>query len=432
MKRILLSVLSLVLVLSAGAQNLTKLKDAITAKKYAEASTTIEALLTAPKNQKNTEIYYLKAKLLSAISRDSSEKVKMPEARLQSLEAFKKAISVDSNQTVLYLTVDNYQPVYDLYVGGFEDGATEYNNKDYEKALNIFKTTGIVGDYIFQKGWGLYKLDTTLTYYLGLSAFNNKKEGDSAFNNRNEGEAIDYFKKMADARVATADMSTPYRFLAKYYYDKKEEQNFNTYMDLGLQLYPKDDYLPLLALDQARDKNDQSILLQKYRDLLVVNPESFDLSFDYANELFGETHVSESSKRPKNYDSLCQVIESIYARCLNINPESFETMLSLGKHYYNQMLFIEEDIYKIRGTKPEDVQKKGELNTKIEALGMSTIPQLEKVFNHFDTMGKLKVGERSNFKSTCSLLTYCYEKKNDKTKAAFYQKKYDDADTTHQ
>lgn len=72
----------------------------------------------------------------------------------------------------------------------------------------------------------------------------------------------------------------------------------NKYIDAGLKIFPKDDYLPLLAIDQARDKNDMAFLLKKFEQLLAINPESFDLTFDYAGELFGETHVSEASKGP--------------------------------------------------------------------------------------------------------------------------------------
>ena len=76
--------------------------------------------------------------------------------------------------------------------------------------------------------------------------------------------------------------------------------------------------------------------------------------------------------------------------------------------------------------------KKADYAALINAMVDKTIPQLEKVFSHYDGLGKLKVGERSNFKSACSLLNYCYDKKKDKTKAEFYQKKYDEADKAHQ
>jgi hypothetical protein len=423
MRRILLTFLAAVGLMTVNAQNLNKIKDALAANKYAEAKSMVETLLASPKNQKNPEILYLKGKVLSAIAANPKERAAMPEARLQALDAFKKSIEADKNQATLYLTVDNYQPVFSLYASGFEEGAGYYNEEKYDEALATFKTTGIIGDYIFSQGWGLYQLDTTLVYYMGLASINGKKEE----------EAIGYFSKLADANVGgTSDMSTPYRYLAKHYYDKKDEAKMNKYIDAGLKLFPKDDYLPLLALDHVRDKGDMAALMKKYEELLTLNPESFDLTFEYAGELFSETHVAESSKRPANYTEQCKKIEGLYNKALSIKPESLETMLSLGKHFYNQMLFIDEDIYKARGTNPDVVKKKADLQASLDELVNKSIPVLEKVFTHYDGMGKLKVAERSNFKSACTLLNYCYDKKKDKAKAEFYQKKYDEADTAHQ
>lgn len=423
MKRIIFTLLAATSLMTVSGQNLTKIKESIAANKLAEAKTAIETLLTNPKNQKNPEVYYLKGKVLSAISMNATERATMPEARMLALDAFKKALEIDKNQATLLFTVDNYKPVFDLYASGFEEGAAFYNATKFEEALGTFKNTGIIGDYIFSQGWGLYKLDTTLTYYMGLSALNAKKED----------QAVAYFTTLADANVAgNSDMATPYRYLAKYYFDKKDDANMNKYIDAGLKLFPKDDYLPMLTIDHARDKNDMAFLLKKFEQLLAINPESFDLTFDYASELFGETHVSEASKRPADYTERCSKIEGLYNKALALKPESYETMLSLGKHFYNQMLFIEEDSYKVKGTTPEAVKKKAEYAGLINDMVDKTIPQLEKVFAHYDTAGKLKVGERSNFKSACSLLNYCYDKKKDKAKAEFYQKKYDEADKAHQ
>ena len=423
MRRILFTFLAVVGLMTVNAQNLNKIKDALAAKKIIEAKGMVETLLASPKNQKNPEILYLKGKVLSAIAADATERKAMPEARLQALDAFKKSLEADKNQATLFLTVDNYQPVFSLYASGFEEGAGYYNEEKYNDALTTFKTTGVIGDYIFSQGWGLYQLDTTLIYYMGLASINAKKED----------EAISYFAKLADANVGGGtEMSTPYRYLAKHYYDKKDDANINKYINAGLKLFPKDDYLPLLALDYARDKGDAAGILKKFEELLAINPESFDITFEYAGELFSETHVAESSKRPADYKEKCKKIEDLYNKALTLKPGSYETMLSLGKHFYNQLLFIEEDIYKVRGTKPEDVKKKAELQAYMDELIVKTIPPLEKVFTHFDTMGKLKVGERSNFKSACTLLNYCFDKKKDKAKADFYQKKYDEADTAHQ
>ena len=131
MRRILFTFLAAVGMLTANAQNLNKIKDALAAKKIAEAKGMVETLLASPKNQKNPEILYLKGKVLSAIAADSTERKAMPEARLQALDAFKKSLEADKNQATLFLTVDNYQPVFSLYASGFEEGAGYYNDEKY-------------------------------------------------------------------------------------------------------------------------------------------------------------------------------------------------------------------------------------------------------------------------------------------------------------
>ena len=60
MKKILFSVFSLFALLMANGQNLTKVKDAITAKKYAEANTQLDEMINNPKYKKNADLFYLK------------------------------------------------------------------------------------------------------------------------------------------------------------------------------------------------------------------------------------------------------------------------------------------------------------------------------------------------------------------------------------
>jgi hypothetical protein len=317
---------------------------------------------------------------------------------------------------------------------------------------------------------------------MGLSALNAKKEDQS----------IAYFTKLADANVGgNSDMATPYRYLAKYYFDKKDDVNMNKYIDAGLKIFPKDDYLPLLAIDHAQDKNDKGYLLKTYEKLLKINPTSFDLTFDYAGEIFGLTHSPEQSKvsvgqtkesvikkygQPTkvsktmtqsieselliydsekmeigidlksgkvnyfhelntpwldslgNYDEKCKIIEGLYKRALELNPTSVETQLSLGKHYYNQILFKEDDISKIKGTKPEDLQSKAKLQKVVDSLYEKAIVPLEYSFKYYDGSKSMKISEKSNYKSSASLLNFVYTKNKNKEKADFYQKKYDEAD----
>lgn len=424
MKKSILVIIAAILVQGLVAQDVKKVKDALTNNKLQEAKTLIDQILANPKNQKNAEAWYLKGKTYSAIAASKTEQASVPDARMQALDAVKKSLEIDKNSATLYLTMDNYQPVFNLYTSGFELGAAQYNEEKYADALGTFKQTNTVGDYIFSQGWGLYKLDTTITYYSALAAMNAK----------NQPEAISYFSKLADANVGgprNPEFATPYRYLAKYYYDQKDEANMMKYISAGRKLYPADDYLPLLELDYVREKGDKTALFAKYDEILASSPDNFDVTIDYATELFSETHVTEAGKRPADYDARCAKIESLYKKAISLKPDSYEAKLSLGKHYYNMMLIKEEDAKAIKGTKPEDVKKKADINAEVMTTVDKAIPYLEEVFNHYDTAGKLKTGERSNFKSACSLLSYCYGKKKDAAKVTFYEKKYDEADKAH-
>ena len=415
----------LLLVAVAGAvqaQDFKKAKDQLAAKQLDQAKTTIDAAMANPKNAKNHEAWYTKGKIYSAISLDKALQVTNPTARMDALDAFKKSLELDKNGATVLFTLDNYKPVFDLYTGGFEEAAGFLNNSKPDEALNAFKQTSTVGDYIFSQGWGLYKLDTTVTFYSGVAAMNAKKSED----------AVAYFSKIADNKINTQpDYATAYRYIAKYYYDKSDITNMQKYVNLGLEAFPKDDYLPLLELDYLREKGDKAALFAKYDEVLKTQPDNFDVLTDYAATLFGETHVTDATKRPANYAAQCDKIEELYSRAVKLKPESWETELSLGKHYYNMALFIEDDLNKLKGATPEVVKKKADANAQIAALADKAIPHLDKVFNHYDPQGHLKTAERSNFKSACSLLTYCYDKKKDKAKSDFYQKKYDGADDAH-
>jgi hypothetical protein len=404
------------------AQTVKKTKELIAANKWAEAKESIDQTLANPKLKKDEacEAWYLKGKVYSNLASNEATKASAPaDARTQSLEAFKKSLELDKNASTVFLTMEQYASVFNLYTSNFEDAAAHYNNEKYADALREFKNTGVTGDYIFSQGWGLYKLDTTLVYYTALSALNAKDEA----------EAVKQFTKLADARSArTPEEATSYRYLAKYYYDKKDEANMMKYVKVGMELYPADEYLPLLELDYVRDKGDKKALYAKFDELVAANPNNFDVLFEYGNELFGETHVSDISKKPANYDANCKKIEELYTQALKVKPDNTDVALSLGKHFYNMALFKEEEARAVKGTTPDATKKKADMATEVVGMADKSIPPLEMVFNTYDPQPKLKTHDRSNYKSSASLLQYAYEKKKDKTKADFYGKKYDEAD----
>ena len=425
MKQVLVITLLGFFSFQGNAQTIKKTRELVIAKTWDKAKESVDLTIANPKLKKEemAEAYYLKGKIYVNIATTPALKSLVVNPRAIALESFQKGLELDKNIVNIQLTLDQYQPVIALYTNNFDDAAAFYNKENYAEAFNEFKTTAIYGDFLFNQGWSsIPKLDTTLIYYTALSAINSK----------NVDEAIKYFAKLADAKVGrTPEQVTIYRYLAKYYSDKKDEANLFKTVDLGLSLYPKDDYLPLLVLDIMKEKGDKAALYKKFEQFIQANPSNFDVLFEYGNELFTDTHVSEVKNKPSNYIENCLKIEKVYTQAASVKPDNFDVVLSLGKHFYNQAVLIEDEASRIRGTKPEDVKKKADLNAKLlETIDKGIIP-LEKVFTNYDKAGKLKTHDKSNLKSACNLLIYCYTAKKDKSKQDFYQKAYDGVDTSH-
>jgi len=425
MKQVLIITLLGFLSFQGNTQTIKKTKELVNAKTWDKAKESIDLTIANPKLKKEemVEALYIKGKIYVNIAATPALKGLVTNPRAIALEAFQKGMELDKNIINIQLTLDQYQPVIALYTNNFDDAAALYNKENYAEAFIEFKATAIYGDFLFNQGWSsISKLDTTLLYYTALSATNSK----------NLDEAIKYFAKLADAKVGRLpEQVTIYRYLAKYYSDKKDDANLVKYVQIGLELYPKDDYLPLLELDMVRGKGDKVALYKKFEEFTQFNPTNFDVLFEYGNELFSDTHVSDATKKPANYAENCLKIEKIYLLAIAAKPDNYDVLLSLGKHFYNQAVLVEDEASRIRGAKPDDVKKKADLNAKLlEIVDKTTVP-LEKVYNNYDKLGKLKTHDKSNLKSACNLLMYCYTVKKDKAKLDAYQKTYDSVDTTH-
>lgn len=401
---------------NASTQALMPVKYLLEQNRLVEARRAVDDLLNNPRNQRMAEAWYLKARIYAGIVSDARTQALLPDGRRQALDAIRKAMEVDRNQALLLLTVEAHQTAFSLYTSGLRQGVDLYNTQRYEPALNAFHETALTGEYIFSQGWGLSRIDTSLTLYTGLAAYRAGRQD----------EAMLQFRKLADAEISGGpEFASAYRYLAKYCYDRKDAANLARYLTTGMILFPGDEYLMLTDIEVSRDSRDYRSLFEKYERFLSVFPNRYDAMMEYANELFGHTHVAGNARTKADYASNCARLEELFNRSVKLRPESDEAWLSLGKHYYNQALVYYEESSRNTGKSSEDRQLKLQLDQQTSMLADKAIQPLETVFRRLDGRNGLTDPESSYYQSACSLLSYCYELKKDFAKSDLYKNKFE-------
>ncbi len=351
-----------------------------------------------------------------------------------SFDAFKKAIaagnSTNKEFTLLSISKDFYAPIFDLYTGWYQEGATYFNTgastsskEAFEQSMNAFKNSDMVGQYIYEKKWSnsLSAIDTVLTLNIGKAALNaGKKE-----------EAMTYFKKIADANIKgtkddVAGYVLPYQWLVSYYNDKKDSVNLMKYSSLGVQNFPTVDYFDAVLLDYYRGKKDYSSLFKKYGEVIAKYPDSLSYHFNYANDMFGHVYNGDAGQKVTNKEEIIKMIGTELQKSASINPNDINTNWLYGQYFYNLGVDMKSQALNVKGAKPEDVKKKADLNAQAKAQFTTSIPYVDKALTALETTNKKS--DRSRYKSVADLMQRIYGGLQQPDKVKIYQTKYDGAD----
>jgi hypothetical protein len=427
MKKLLLTAMLATTVLGLSAQNLEKIKNNLKAKKYTEAKDQIENFLANEKNAKNLEAVYTKAKIYAEISQDPAASASVPDAKAISFEALKKYVSMDEKGQLLFLQLDNYKPIMDVYQGYFKAGADAYNGNSFETAYANFKNCLEVSDYMVEKKWSNLALDTTVILYAGISAEKSGKRD----------EAATYYAKLADAKVSGEGMVEIYKWLVDYNYNqKKDTDGAKRYLELGKELYPADQFWAAYELDIARDEGDKAELFKKYEAVLAGDPTNTSIRYNYAVELYTEGYKPEKAQRPANSAELIAKAEEELKKVVAEQPDYAAAYLVLGQIQYNQGVDFNNENKAIRPPqggrlKPEELKRKEELRGLIAQKFDAAVPYFEKVDQLLGSAGKLKMEQKSYLKDAYDLLITIYDNKQDKDKVKFYEEKFNNVDKVH-
>lgn len=408
----ILTALFVVASFSVMAQTIDDVKGFAGKNQWDKAKEAIDKHLANEKNAKKGEGWFLKAQIYNAIARDSVMSKQYPEARMDGFNAYKKYLEIDPK--ALEGTINQHSPLFDMAFGYQEIATNSFNAKKFDDALTAFRNAEQVEEYIVKKGftYGSFAFpayDTQL--YLNVAA--------SAINAKKEDVAVEYYQKIADKRIKDKGFDEIYRYLVDYYDRKGDKPNTDKYLAIGKEVYPTDEFWCEVGLKGL--ENDKKKLFAKYDEMLTGSCDNYFTRYNYAVEMYNYAYVGD--KAPDDRAAVQKRIEEVLKKAIELKPDAPEANMLMTRHHFAIIKYLGEDYDAIKGTKPEDVKKKNDINAQINKKYEDAFPYMTTLNNYYTAKSNLKASEKGQYKIITSMLLEYWESKKDKVKIKEYQDK---------
>ncbi|HOZ51282.1 MAG TPA: tetratricopeptide repeat protein [Chitinophagaceae bacterium] len=324
-----------------------------------------------------------------------------PNAIAQSIEAYKKVISLDTKYSK-----DEIRPLLQNILGTqFNDGITKMNDNKYLEAYTALEGVNELAKIDNGNLWkGNPALDT---------AFANARmyQANCAYNTNKEEEAISLMEECIKNPITqNPDL---YIMLTDLYSKKNNDAKWSETMAIARAKYPNEKRILTNEINYYLEKGKIEESIAKLKDGIALEPKKADLYL-----LLGQTYLGMSNPmdktgkslpRPANAKELEQNAITNYAKAAELDERNAYAQFNLGLIYYNQAKIISDEMNK-SDNKKFDALKPGrdELITK-------AMPYLSKAKELIDREG-LNDGNRSMYKESLTGLMNCYNvlSKNDK------------------
>lgn len=403
------------------AQSIDQINDMMGKGQFRQARAAIDKYMQDPKKANDAEGWYYKGRIYNSLSRDSSvPQTELYALRTEAFNAFKKNQQLDTKD--MYMMLETHNSYLDLYYGFYDLGAKEFNSKNYTGSFEAFKKALEVKDYILSKKYeysqvALYPLDTALVLNTAAAAIQAKKDD----------EAITYYRKITDANVSGKDYLEVYEYLVDYYSKKDDQASLQPMLEKAKRFYPQSDFWTDVELQAISKKGDKAALLAKYEELLAQNPTNFILTYNYGIELYNSLY-GKDAKPTEDLTGKNKLTEVLKKAISLEKPEDNAATVLIANHLFNMSADLLNASNLIKSTKPEEVKKKAELKANANKTMDECIVYSESAVKHFEAIPTKTGMQKANYKIVLGYLADIYNLKNNKVKAAEYDKKNAAAD----
>jgi hypothetical protein len=412
------SVLIIILVFAgiiARSQKIEDIRTNVLLSKFDKAKELVDKFLSDEKNAAKADAWYYKAVTYNALSRTATNALdvnkKLNEESYEALQKYKQ-LDPAAEQTVK----EENSTYYNIYSSFYDLGVKNYaaNNKD--EAYGMFLKTLAVHDYVYANnlngpnGLKFSAHDTDIVWNLVILANELKKKDD----------LLSYYKKIADADLADEKYAEAYDVLVKHYMKEDNKELFSKYLQKAKVHYATDPYWEAVEIEYAIKGLENEELFKKYDELLLTHPKNYMVLFNYGYEL--DKFIYSAEAKGKDLAAYKKKIPEVFKRAIAVNSTIDANML-LTNFYYNASFDILDEVSKIKGTKPEDVKKKNELNALNKEMLNNCIPSGEEGVRLFSELKEFKSSDKVNYKQLLDILSTVYRKNGNNAKADEYDKK---------
>ncbi|HEX6849108.1 MAG TPA: hypothetical protein VF144_19120 [Chitinophagaceae bacterium] len=427
MQRFLLSLLIILGGSSMFAQSIEDIEGQLAKGDLEKAKASVDGFLAKEKNAAKSDGWWYKGVIYNEMAKSDKYKSLVPEGRMEAFNAFKKYYEMDPK--AVRATLEQHVRLFDIYNGYFDLGVSSFGQADelakqkkeaesyakFGEAFTNFKNALTVEEYIGSKGleYNGFKFpafDTTLIQNIALSAYRAKKDDD----------AVVYYKKIADQKIAGKDNIDIYQLLVEYYQKKGDNANKEKYLALGRELFPTDDRWYQIELEEV-DAKDKKALFAKYAELMPKYPDKYLMSYNYGVELFNYTYAGDT--KPADYRETQGKIETVLKQTMAANKNYPEAYVLMSRHFYNVLYDYQDEMQAVKGTTAADQKKKADLKAKMNEAADQLISYSQTAYDLYASKETLKASEKGNYKVVSGYLSTAYDVKGDKAKAEEYRKK---------
>ena len=323
MKQLTLAAVVCFLAVGSATAQFEDVKKFLMLQQYPMAKQSLDGLANKPKANSKPEYHLAKATVSSHLMKSATppESTKMRE---ESVEAYRKYLELDPNNTAL-VTDNAYRDApINYYVSYYQEAIDNFNKEDYEKASNGFKSMVDWSDFLIKNKMMNFTLDTAANYLAGASHQNAKKYA----------EAATYYQRLADAKVGGDEYANVYKFLVSNSFEKGDMEAFQKYRLIGKELYPKEEFFGYDEMEFILGMEDEAEKMKRLEAKMAKDPNDMKLTQLYGNMLFEKLNDKEAVTTTPEYAAEEAKMMAALTKTATGLPDDPSSNFLMGKHIW--------------------------------------------------------------------------------------------------